>query len=303
MREGWQAISVSRRLLARWTERASTLHVLSVHARACNLVDERGDVTALATPDVGNGPFHVVVEGPAFPSSLRVGQVAQREGEHIRIGPLLIDLSSAQPWNPYLSRLNGATDGQTWNRLVKVMQEVAGLGVMPRRNTASPERYEKWTAHVQHRVEEHLARLVRGLETGNMTEVVGATRGLAGLGPGLTPAGDDILLGVMVAWQLTSRPSASSPLRLIARAAIPRTTRFSAAWLRAAAEGAFAEPWHMLARALGTGDEARIAAAVNRILQTGATSGTFAMRGFLACSERSDGSREMVYFREEKVRG
>jgi hypothetical protein len=108
--------------------------------------------------------------------------------------------------------------------------------------------------------------------------------GLAGLGGGLTPAGDDFLSGAML-WAWLAYPTPASLGRAIVETAAPRTTTLSAALLRAAAQGECSAPWHALLAALGaeadTGQEARIAAATGEILAHGATSGADTLAGFL----------------------
>lgn len=62
-----------------------------------------------------------------------------------------------------------------------------------------------------------------------------AARGLVGLGPGLTPAGDDVLVGLLSALSLLSGPPAM--VRAVLAAAAGRTTELSLALLRHAAAG------------------------------------------------------------------
>jgi hypothetical protein len=100
---------------------------------------------------------------------------------------------------------------------------------------------------------------------------------LAGLGSGLTPAGDDYLVGVMAALWLAGFKSL---LPHIAEVAIPQTTTLSAAFLRAAAQGEFVEPWHELAQSLDTGEAELLSRAAVRVAQFGASSGRDALAGF-----------------------
>jgi len=124
--------------------------------------------------------------------------------------------------------------------------------------------------------------------------------GLAGLGSGLTPAGDDFLTGTML-WAWLAHPAPAPFCRALVEAAIPRTTVLSAAFLRAAARGECNASWHGLLEALseGVGDHvpappvhggARIASqhrlftAVQDIMAHGATSGADSLAGFLYAS-------------------
>lgn len=70
---------------------------------------------------------------------------------------------------------------------------------------------------------------------------------LAGLGEGSTPAGDDYLMGVLVALALHDQCERS---KFIAARAAARTTTSSGKWLRAAAEGRVAGPIRNLVEAL-----------------------------------------------------
>ena len=103
---------------------------------------------------------------------------------------------------------------------------------------------------------------------------------LAGLGAGLTPAGDDFLCGLML-WAWLAHPDPEALCRVVVEAAAPRTTTLSAALLRAAGRGECSAAWHRLLAALATGDEGRILAATQRVLAHGATSGAAALAGFL----------------------
>ena len=103
---------------------------------------------------------------------------------------------------------------------------------------------------------------------------------LAGLGGGLTPAGDDFLTGVML-WAWLAHPSPRSQCRLLVKAAAPRTTTLSAAFLQAAARGECGVAWHVLLAALSEGGDAELATAVQDVLSHGATSGADALAGFL----------------------
>ncbi len=106
---------------------------------------------------------------------------------------------------------------------------------------------------------------------------------LAGLGHGLTPAGDDFLCGAM-AWAWLAHPEPEAFCQPLVRAAAPRTTALSAAWLRTAAAGEFSAPWHRLLGALANeqGHPAEIEAAVREALAHGATSGADILAGLLA---------------------
>jgi hypothetical protein len=106
---------------------------------------------------------------------------------------------------------------------------------------------------------------------------------LAGLGPGLTPAGDDFLVGAILgAWILHPQERARSLAGPAAEAAARLTSTLSAAWLRWAGRGAVGETWQALFRAVLLDDRRAERSALDRILATGHTSGADALAGFVA---------------------
>ena len=97
-----------------------------------------------------------------------------------------------------------------------------------------------------------------------------ATR-LIGLGPGLTPAGDDVLAGVTAGLVLLGHPAAERFGAGVTSLAAGRTTELSRALLRHAAAGRVSGEFAAVLRGL-VGDGA-LAPAVQTLLGTGSTSG------------------------------
>jgi hypothetical protein len=104
---------------------------------------------------------------------------------------------------------------------------------------------------------------------------------LIGLGPGLTPAGDDVLVGLLAALQQTGTdPGALATLRAGVVQRVHRTTDISAHHLRLAAGGHFSEPISELLDALlGVASRGAVAARVGQVLRVGASSGADALLG------------------------
>jgi hypothetical protein len=94
---------------------------------------------------------------------------------------------------------------------------------------------------------------------------------LGGLGPGLTPAGDDMLSGILFAVRSMNGPSVEPALLSIARSV--RTTDLAAATLEAAAAGSHIEPVHDLVTAAASGDGAAAARAAAALDRFGSSSG------------------------------
>ncbi|HJS17255.1 MAG TPA: DUF2877 domain-containing protein, partial [Anaerolineales bacterium] len=109
---------------------------------------------------------------------------------------------------------------------------------------------------------------------------------LAGLGVGLTPSGDDLMLGAVYAtWIIHPYDTAKALAEEIANIAAPLTTSLSAAWLRSAGRGEAGILWHQFFDALITAEHTQIQEATDNILAVGETSGADALMGFMKTFE------------------
>ncbi|MEV7966875.1 DUF2877 domain-containing protein [Sphaerisporangium sp. NPDC088356] len=123
------------------------------------------------------------------------------------------------------------------------------------------------------------ALLAEGCARGSLTAAITATEQLMGLGPGLTPSGDDMLAGVLVALRQIGRAAGVSRAvwladwlaATVAFDARTRTTPISATLLHCAAQGqACADA---LAVLRGIAGHQPLEPAVHRLLRLGHTSG------------------------------
>ena len=137
-----------------------------------------------------------------------------------------------------------------------------------------------------------LKRLTSKLRDGSRSAAVyrELVDGLAGLGPGSTPTGDDILAGVAaLAWRLASAGTLSARSMEEFRAALGRlapgvTTRTGREMLAHAARGAFYENLLGFADVLGQSeaDQARVNAVAGRLGRTGGRSGCDMLAGVVS---------------------
>ena len=94
---------------------------------------------------------------------------------------------------------------------------------------------------------------------------------LGGLGPGLTPAGDDMLSGILFAVRAMNGTTVEPALLAVARSV--RTSDLAAALLEAAAAGYHIEPVHDLVTAAASGDSAAAGKAAAALDRFGSSSG------------------------------
>lgn len=107
-----------------------------------------------------------------------------------------------------------------------------------------------------------------------------AVERLIGLGPGLTPSGDDFLGGAMIALSMSGYlESAAALARPALAAAADGTNLISHAHLRAAARGLGADALHRCIDALARGDGEALSAALERLDAIGHSSGWDALAG------------------------
>jgi len=252
------ARSISRPVQERLLEQPFAARVLAVFDRVCDLVTPAGDVVALVTPHIGDGPLNVVVEAAVgcF-AMIKPGMVAglekraQRAASLLCIGELKVALEDAAVWEPC----------PDWGAL-RARRASVGRGAG------------------RDSIPSYAAELLRAGWEGDMVALRAGAARLAGLGGGLTPAGDDFLVGIML-WAWLAHPDPPVICRAIVEEAAPRTTTLSAAFLRAAGRGECSAAWHRFLAALTTGTEDELAAAVQGVLAYGATSGADALAGFL----------------------
>jgi hypothetical protein len=107
-----------------------------------------------------------------------------------------------------------------------------------------------------------------------------ACRNLLGAGPGLTPAGDDVVAGAMAACALSGEGPHQHELEMLVARARIATTALSAALLSCAARGEVVPEAAELLRVLGSG--CAVVPALKRLRAVGSTSGTALAIGLVA---------------------
>jgi hypothetical protein len=239
--------------------------VHSVFDRACNLVDQHQEIITLALPELENGPFFILVDSASAFTQLQPGQPVLGDQKRLEVGPWEIDLAQSKIWDPRLPA-PGACPFKISSTTAAVIAPYSSWSVSAN---------SLWTGRMAVTFNRATQKLVQAIRIG--ADVAETARPLAGLGPGLTPAGDDYLLGVMAALWLVGKGELTQE---IARAASPRTTLLSGAFLRAAGSGSFAEGWRRLVEALLQGKEQATAEACEKLSRWGATSGRDALAGF-----------------------
>lgn len=151
---------------------------------------------------------------------------------------------------------------------------------------------------VERRMRLRFQSLVTGIRQNDDCLIAEGAHGLLGVGPGLTPSGDDFLLGFLAG--LTSWPeehcrTAAAKLgTCLVRDAPAQTTRIAAEYLRYAAMGCYHSYLTSLINAFLAGTDGELADAAAEMLTMGHFSGTDLLLGFVyggqtACQARERG--------------
>jgi hypothetical protein len=260
--------------------------VLAVFARSCAIASPDGRVVSIVGPEVGDGPLNIVLGPPGFSfHGIPASGCATIEHGRLSIPGLQVATSQAAIWEP---RPN-------WSRLrarrAFIVDKVpllhsSALACAPGGSllalltggdaSSAPSDLSSSVLQAAQRAGLSLKAALHG----EPREIGPGVGQLAGLGSGLTPAGDDFLAGVMLrTWLEHSTPK--QLCRHILEVAAPNTSVLSTAFLRAASRGECSAAWHGLFHALDSGHASSIRNAARKAISCGHTSGADTLAGFL----------------------
>jgi hypothetical protein len=277
-----EARSISRplsgSLLAPDSSRTCTGLLLGAFERACDIWLPPSGVVAVVSEAIGDGPFNVVVgRGKDALAAIALGDPVDLADGCLTIGPVTVDLHPAVAWDP-------APDWAQLRARLDVVRSTVPVVCEALETHTNPLLAMALGREPAGPLATAIQEATPGFQVGwtdDYGAVGRAAARLAGLGPGLTPAGDDFLLGLL-AWAWLTHPSPLAFGWVVSSAAIPRTTALAGAWLQAAASGHLAAPWHRFLEALAAdASGSELQADLNAILAHGATSGADALAGFL----------------------
>ena len=258
-----------------WLANPRHPRILHVFDHTCNLINERGEVLSIVARQIGNGPFNLVVEEDVlFSDHLNLQSLSSVSPNQLNLGDLTINIDNAKLWSPRPDwEMLHARRDDILNQLMSLPitdYQVRGLDLgfatsaQPYSTTPSPQ------------------SLISALSTANLPFSLNAARKLAGLGQGLTPAGDDFILGAVLAVWIIYPLDVARVLALeVTDAAAPLTTSLSAAWLTSAGRGEAGILWHQFFEALISSNHESIQEMMDKILAVGETSGADALAGFI----------------------
>lgn len=285
-----------------WLASTTSARILNIFDMACNLINARGEMLALVAPEIGLGPHNLIL--PSINNSgdslipfsrwMKLSSAVHVTDEELSVEALVVAFRDAQPWD---SRVPWKAIRSRRNELLGKISCIAAFAKhYPMEGSLLdfvPQLVHGEAIKASENAQMH-ARLLAaawkpasllclGIRNDDIALCREGAAGLAGMGVGSTPSGDDFVIGALYAMRILHSARRSSELASAMLAEmVSRTNRLSRIWLEAAAEGKAVEAWHDLLGELGNSSNLSIECSVGRILKVGHTSGADALAGFIA---------------------
>ena len=270
-------------------EAGASALVHSCFRSAVNITTPDGLLT-IASEAVGGLPNGIVADlAPDFRAlGIRAGMTVEAGDTDLFIPGigLRLDLAGAVVWSPRIPPPSDGVNpaGARWRQRsaatrARALQDARAGGLAGLLGTAMASRPAS-SVDVTARARPVLMALADALVQGDRSAASKSARGLIGLGPGLTPSGDDVLVGMEAALHVSGRPTAGFVSGALDHVE-DRTTAVAATLLRHAARGEFTERLHVLLAVLLGPEDAAIPGAIERAVAWGATSGSDCLVGVL----------------------
>jgi hypothetical protein len=238
------------------------------------------DFICIGEPAIGNGPTTLIIAARVAELGLRQRQRAFISNSGITVGDALFDLRNCATWRappwPIASAALPATCAEIAQRAAveSPADSLARVAFKDSQTSSCPAKAGHPVTTGPNIWSRGLGLLDRPLSRAMTSERL--VHNLIGLGYGLTPSGDDFLVGALAALDALKQTNMHAALGRAVSAAADRTSPLSASFLRAAAAGQVGENLYTMIAALLTGDADAALAAAARI---GHTSGWDTLAG------------------------
>jgi hypothetical protein len=278
------ARSADARLLRRLE--AGRLHgrVHSLFDRVANIEDSAGDLFTLAGRGLDNAPATIVVDLESFEAvGLAVDDRVIASGRTLKLGRAIeIRLAACAAWDarlPAYPRNCAQLPARLCEARTVLECHGRGGGMVARREVQG-----EFARAIETALAQRSSRLLEALARADFASACAHAASMIGLGPGLTPSGDDFLLGLFAVLNIPDSPCngwLGGGAEVVARAG-QATNAISLAALTHAARGHVRESVLDLIECLLLGPTDDVAASMRRVLAIGSTSGADIACGLLA---------------------
>lgn len=297
-----EAITIGSTAMKTLTMEGVIGQVCGVFARTVNVLTETKELLTLARKDTQNSPITILLDLPSdigmSTFGVRTGSSVVKLGQfiHISESEMLISLAKATLWKAQ-RQIKTSLAIKDIVRNCEVAKDIGssygkrgGLsGLLEYSNAlAKGETIEAPELNVYSRIaSSRVTMLVKAVLSRNLTAVPLSANSLIGLGPGVTPSCDDMLLGFMSSLLLVTGALsrdvhyAREVNRTIVSSVNGQTTLLSQKLLEHAALGETPELTYNVIEAAIAGTEEQVRKATSELLAVGHSSGTDTLLGIL----------------------
>ncbi|CAG9609583.1 DUF2877 domain-containing protein [Pseudoneobacillus rhizosphaerae] len=260
-------------------------YVHSIFNRTVNIQSlENGELYTVACQEIDNGPNTLVIQVERFNTiNLSVNDQVYTENNFLHIAnKLTIAVDKAALWESILPEYPQKVE--ILNRNSTKMRDYIdhygiGGGMKKSNHPTTPFEIE-----LSRLLEERTGLLLTELFNNRHSEAIEKASKLIGLGPGLTPSGDDFLVGLFTILNLPKSPT--HPLKdfclEVVKLAKPLTNEISYMAMQKASIGKVRESIISLIHSILYGTEEDLILSLNKVLKIGSSSGTDIALGILA---------------------
>jgi hypothetical protein len=247
--------------------------VYSVFSKALNIKTKENELISIVAAEKLNGPNRTLIELPAnedfISLGIKEGMRVIGDEQEIRIdrGRLSISLEKAERWLPGIKREGGIPGSRIKDNLLSLKKSLL---------------IERKKDRISQELESRTQELIKTIKKKDLSKVSKNVKGLIGFGEGLTPSGDDFLVGLIASLHFLGDSRFEHFLKKIKEAVElgkERTTFISRKFLEYACQGRFPETVLNLIEAILFGDKEEVKEANKRCLDFGATSGRDTLLG------------------------
>jgi hypothetical protein len=293
----WQAIRVGQEAYSLMASSGFPGKVLAVFSNCIYLSGRAGEIFWVGQEHL---PMHRrCITAPFQPHSLRLGQAFFTEGSLLKIGGVVvIDLDRAEKWKPFII---GPDETDSMTMVNDRLNHLFSILSMPNPDTGLGPAVPVISAIVEGRDPEKtppdpffthaippILAITKACLCEDIVRVTQMARELIGLGPGLTPSGDDFLGGLFFVFHFLKRIFPEDffwdeqPILDLIDWSSSRTHPISHAILSDLSSGHGPEPLHdILNFLLSGGDRNKMLLNIDRLCGIGNTSGSDIIAGLL----------------------
>ena len=239
--------------------------VHSIFSKAFNIRTEEDELISIVAAEKLNGPHRILLKLPEddfISFGIKRGTKTVRTAQEISIdnGNFLISLEKAKRWSSQVEIKKEISAGKIGDAIFYLKIFLAG----EKKNRISQE------------LEVRTQKLIKSIEEENSPKISKNVKRLIGFGEGLTPSGDDFLVGLVTSLHFLDNSESQHLLQKIKRIINlekERTTFLSGKFLEYACQGKFSETILSLMKTIFSEDREEVEEATKRCLDFGATSG------------------------------